>query len=409
VKNSWRVALGAALVLVLAALPLGGVADADGGPAPSAGDLRTARQLTDRRAAQVAAVEQQLAAARAAEQELDVRAELAVERYDGALLRRQQAEAAAGLAAAASVRAQADRRTATDAAGQLAAEQYRTGLPAGLAGLGGLVQAQNLQAATSGRAALRAVTDRARRVVDSATDSAAEAAATAGAAARAAAAAQRAAAVVAQAQQQVADRLAAQRVELAALAARSTSLLAQLAAAEQVSVELAGQREQALTEAAAGASAEAARQTALHAAAPAQSGRPSDSDAAAGPARSSGPVDPGAAVSFARAQLGLPYVWGGAGPDSFDCSGLTMRAWQRAGVELPHYAADQYARSRPLSYGQLRPGDLVFWSHDGSPQDIYHVALYIGDDRMIEAPRTGAYVKVASLWIMGVPNYYARP
>ncbi|MBC3842911.1 C40 family peptidase [Streptacidiphilus sp. 4-A2] len=105
----------------------------------------------------------------------------------------------------------------------------------------------------------------------------------------------------------------------------------------------------------------------------------------------------------------MPYVWGGAGPETFDCSGLTMRAWERAGVELPHFAADQYARSRPLDYSQLRPGDLVFWSHDGTPQDIYHVALYLGDDRIIEAPRTGAVVKVASLWIMGVPSYYGRP
>ncbi|MFC5911532.1 C40 family peptidase, partial [Streptacidiphilus monticola] len=111
----------------------------------------------------------------------------------------------------------------------------------------------------------------------------------------------------------------------------------------------------------------------------------------------------------AEAQVGDAYVWGGAGPDSFDCSGLTMRAWQRAGVALPHYAADQYAESTPLTYRQLRPGDLVFWSHDGSPAGIYHVALYIGDDRMIEAPRTGDVVKVASLWIMGTPDFYARP
>ncbi len=397
------------MVLVLAALPLGGVADADDRPAPSAGDVQNARQLTDQRAAQVAAAERRLAAARAAEQELNVQAEVAVERYDGAVLRRQQAEAVAGTAAAASVRARADRRAAADAAGQLAAEQYRTGLPTGLAGLGGLVQAQNLQAAISGRAALRAVTDRTRRVVDSATDSATEAAATAAAAARAATAAQRAAAAVAQAQQQVADRLAAQRVELAALDAQHTTLLAQLAAAEQVSVDLAARREQALAAAAAQAAAEAARQAALAAAAPAQSGNPADSDSAPGTARPRGPVDPGAAVSFARAQLGLPYVWGGVGPGSFDCSGLTMRAWQRAGIDLPHHAADQYAHSRPLAYRQLRPGDLVFWSHNGSPQDIYHVALYIGDDRMIEAPRTGTFIKVASLWIMGVPNYYARP
>jgi cell wall-associated NlpC family hydrolase len=73
------------------------------------------------------------------------------------------------------------------------------------------------------------------------------------------------------------------------------------------------------------------------------------------------------------------------------------------------HPADQYARSKPVGYSQLRPGDLVFWSHDGTPASIYHVALYVGDDQMIEAPRTGDVVKVASLWIMGVPSYYARP
>ncbi|WP_042452224.1 C40 family peptidase, partial [Streptacidiphilus jiangxiensis] len=121
------------------------------------------------------------------------------------------------------------------------------------------------------------------------------------------------------------------------------------------------------------------------------------------------PGDTRGVLAFARAALGLPYVWGGAGPQDYDCSGLTMRAWQRAGVQLPHYAADQYADSHPVTYRQLQPGDLVFWSHDGSPQGIYHVALYTGDDSIIEAPRTGDVVKTASLWIMGTPDFYARP
>jgi cell wall-associated NlpC family hydrolase len=130
---------------------------------------------------------------------------------------------------------------------------------------------------------------------------------------------------------------------------------------------------------------------------------------ATGPVAKSTASGGAAAVGFARAQLGLPYVWGGAGPKSYDCSGLTMRAWARGGVALPHFAADQYSRSRRVGYGQLRPGDLVFWSHGGKPQDIYHVAIYIGGDKMIEAPHTGAVVKVADLFIMGTPDFYARP
>ncbi|WP_188306598.1 C40 family peptidase, partial [Streptomyces sp. CBMA123] len=116
-----------------------------------------------------------------------------------------------------------------------------------------------------------------------------------------------------------------------------------------------------------------------------------------------------AAIAFARSKIGLPYIWGGEGPEGYDCSGLTMMAWREAGKQLNHFAADQYAQSTPVTYRQLRPGDLVFWTDTGRSADIHHVGLYIGDDQMIEAPRVGMPVKQASLWIMGTPDYYARP
>ncbi|WP_344333823.1 C40 family peptidase, partial [Kitasatospora putterlickiae] len=115
------------------------------------------------------------------------------------------------------------------------------------------------------------------------------------------------------------------------------------------------------------------------------------------------------AIAFARTKIGLPYVWGGEGPGGYDCSGLTMMAWRQGGKRLNHFAADQYAQSTPVSYRQLRPGDLVFWSTTGRAADIHHVGLYIGDDQMIEAPRAGMPIKQASLWIMGTPDFYARP
>ncbi len=115
------------------------------------------------------------------------------------------------------------------------------------------------------------------------------------------------------------------------------------------------------------------------------------------------------AIAFARSKIGLPYVWGGEGPSGYDCSGLTMMAWRTGGRRLTHFAADQYAESTPVTYRQLRPGDLVFWTDTGRAADIYHVALYIGDDQMIEAPRAGMAIKQASLWIMGTPDFYARP
>ena len=95
------------------------------------------------------------------------------------------------------------------------------------------------------------------------------------------------------------------------------------------------------------------------------------------------------AVRFALNQVGKPYVYGAAGPGSYDCSGLTMAAWASAGVSLPHSAADQYNYGRHVSFGQLEPGDLLFYY---SP--IGHVTIYIGDGLMVSAPQDGEDVSV---------------
>ncbi len=98
-----------------------------------------------------------------------------------------------------------------------------------------------------------------------------------------------------------------------------------------------------------------------------------------------------AAVRFALAQVGKPYVWGSAGPDSFDCSGLTMASWQQGGVSLPHSAANQYSYGHHVSYDQLQPGDLMFFY-----QPIGHVTIYIGNGMMVSAPEPGEDVQVVS-------------
>ncbi|MEU2115358.1 NlpC/P60 family protein [Streptomyces sp. NPDC016459] len=98
------------------------------------------------------------------------------------------------------------------------------------------------------------------------------------------------------------------------------------------------------------------------------------------------------AISFARAQLGKPYVWGATGPSGYDCSGLTQAAWRAAGVSLPRTTYTQINAGARVSRSQLAPGDLVFF-YSG----ISHVGLYVGGGQMIHAPRPGAPIRVAPI------------
>jgi cell wall-associated NlpC family hydrolase len=110
-----------------------------------------------------------------------------------------------------------------------------------------------------------------------------------------------------------------------------------------------------------------------------------------------------AAIAFARAQLGKPYVYAASGPDSYDCSGLTMAAWGAAGVSLPHYSGAQFDMLPKVPLNAMQPGDLVFWGAGGSQ----HVGIYIGGGLMIHAPHTGDVVKIAPVY--GSPVGAARP
>ncbi|MPZ60065.1 MAG: peptidoglycan DD-metalloendopeptidase family protein [Propionibacteriales bacterium] len=114
------------------------------------------------------------------------------------------------------------------------------------------------------------------------------------------------------------------------------------------------------------------------------------------------------AVQFALGQLGDPYVWAAEGPDTWDCSGLTMAAWGAAGRALPHYSAAQYLATTPIARDQLRPGDLVFWAESGAPPGIYHVALYLGDGQVVHAPRPGEVVRIESMTSWDEPDYFSR-
>lgn len=106
----------------------------------------------------------------------------------------------------------------------------------------------------------------------------------------------------------------------------------------------------------------------------------------------------GAAIQFALAQQGKPYVWGAEGPDAFDCSGLTMRAYQSAGILLDRVSRDQFHDGAYLPARQAQPGDLLFWAYDPSdPGTIHHVAIYLGNNQIVEAPHTGVPVRTRTI------------
>ncbi|HWW44403.1 MAG TPA: NlpC/P60 family protein, partial [Acidimicrobiia bacterium] len=100
------------------------------------------------------------------------------------------------------------------------------------------------------------------------------------------------------------------------------------------------------------------------------------------------------AIAFARNQIGKPYLYAAAGPDSYDCSGLVMAAFAVAGVRLPHYSGAQYADLPHVPLAAVQPGDLLFWGPGGGE----HVAIYVGAGRILEAGGTGHDVHVGPVW-----------
>jgi peptidoglycan DL-endopeptidase CwlO len=363
---------------------------------PSQGDVSAAQQRVVNKARDVGAIEADLAAADQRLERLRIEAEMAVEAYNGAMYELEQARKTARIANARAHRAARKVQAERARIGRLVAAAYQSG--SAVKQFGMLLQADGIgtllsqySATASAEASFNAEYD--------AFVAASTVAKVYQAQARRALGARHAAAVrAAKLKKKAAAAVAEQERAVASINARKQELIAELAKAQHISVRLAKERLAAI-ERLQKKRAEAAAEAAAAAAA---------NGGTTHPASASG--DAQKAIDFALAQIGEPYVWAAAGPDAWDCSGLTMGAWRAAGVYLPHYSVDQYAQSQPVSEFELRPGDLVFWASDpANPRTIFHVGLYIGAGEMIEAPAPGEYVRVESIYAWEQPDFFARP
>jgi cell wall-associated NlpC family hydrolase len=447
VRRSDRLVALAVLVAVLGiAPPLGlgvtpGVALAQSPvppppPNPSNDDLQKSKDTVAQQAAAVAGLTSQLSDLDAKADDLHMQLSAQQEVANQALVDLQNAQDAAAAATAKAAAA----RTETDAAGsaidnarnQLDAfltAQYQSGLDAGPLGLlttatgpqdlldraalADTVASQQQQALDGlerARVAKANADSLARAAEDDAKDKADKAA-------QAKSAADGALATV-QAQTQ------AQIAQLQQVQAQRDDVNRQLDAAEAADAGLRDQRARFLTWQQQEAAAEAARQRAAAAAAAARLAPQAFNGPGRAPIRASGSV--ATVIDRAMSQLGVQYAWGGgtrSGPSrgirdggvadsygdynriGFDCSGLMIYAFAGAGVSLPHYSGYQYTSGRQVPVSDRQPGDMLFYATDGT---IGHVALYIGNGQMIEAPYSGSEVRIAAVRTNGLMPYATR-
>jgi peptidoglycan DL-endopeptidase CwlO len=446
-------------VLVLGVVPSAS-ADRTDRPFPTRDEVAAAQERVSETARSVGAIKASLLLANQRLEAAAVEAEMASEAYNGAMwrLRLARQELASAREQAAAARRTVARQRET--IGALVAASYQQGgdlnaLTAVVGADGPAAVMDQLATFQGASESLQADYDRfvaADALANAFEKRAEEVRSEAASLAEEAREARLQAAVAAEAAQAAASRIAAEK----------DRLIRELASAQNISVSLARQRQAALEEVARERAAERARAEAEEAARqqaakeardraearrgaraearadrenraqgtregqtrsprpPAQQGNQTSPNtpqpasplpAPAPPLPKSPPGGSGGAdraIAFAKAQLGDPYVWGAAGPDAWDCSGLMLRAWAQAGVSLPHYSVAQYYAGSPISVGDLRPGDLVFWGTSNSPESIHHVAMYIGAGQIVHAPRTGRPVSIDSLYYWTPPSFFAR-
>jgi len=197
--------------------------------------------------------------------------------------------------------------------------------------------------------------------------------------------------------------VAQQQAYVQASQSKRNSLASQLATQKAHVSALKSARQAALA-------AEAAAAAARAAAAAAASQQSSTQAPSWAPSSGASATQGDIAANWALSQIGKPYQWGAAGPDAYDCSGLTMEAWAQAGVALLHYTGYQWEEGPHVPLDDLEPGDLLFYATDNSdPATIHHVGIYIGNGEMVDAPYTGAFVRIDSIYQPGIPIGAVRP
>ncbi|WP_345771814.1 C40 family peptidase [Geodermatophilus sabuli] len=424
----------------LTALVVVGLVPGTAGAAPGDAAVAEAQAARDAAAAQVGAVSAELARAQASADAAHQNAQIALQEYEERRAAQEAAQAGADAAAAAAAQAAADLARGRAQVAAFARSSYMQGSTA--PGAAALMSAEGPAQLVERAALLDAAGDHRVDVLAQLTVLEGQAVAAEAAAREAVAEADRARAEAAGSLAAAQQQEMAARAQAAVLAEQRQTWEAELAAAQETLYGAEGARAAA---AAAAAAAEAARAR-PPAPAPSRSsssgGSSSGGGSSAGGGSSSGGASSGGgssssgggssssggggttagapsrsavdvAISAAKSQRGLPYSWGGGDsngptygipPDTtifgFDCSGLTQYAYAQAGIAIGGTSRDQWWRFRgsTVAASDLQAGDLVFWASGSAYTSIYHVALYIGNGQVVQAPQSNDVVKISSMW-----------